>query len=514
MTAVTYRRNKVQIIGLILGPILFLATSLLDLDPDIPLVGRMAAVSVLMAVWWVTEAIPLAATSLMPVVLFPLLGIMTPAATAPLYFNSTIFLFMGGFIIALAMERWNLHKRIALLVIKTIGGSPSRLVLGFMVAAAFLSMWISNTATAVMMLPVGLSIILKMEEEFGKSSAHKFSVALMLGIAYSASIGGMATLVGTPPNLVFQRVFGLTFPEAPGIPFGSWFIMALPIAAVMLVITWLMLTKALYRPAADLKIDRRMISREYKDLGPVSPEERIVLAVFAITALLWLFRTDISLGFVDIPGWSRLLPDAVTLDDGTVAMIMALLLFFIPTRSEAASARSATLVDTTVFPRLPWGVIILFGGGFALAKGFQVSGLAGYLGGQLVDLARFSPVVMVRADLEHRDHPDDPAGSQFAGRGHRRESHAADDPGHAVGVVCVHDAGGDPAQRHRLRQRAREDLGDGQGGCGAQRHRHRPGDRRGVPVGLGGVRLRTGRAAGLGQPGARCQAAGRRRRAR
>ncbi|MCP4360658.1 MAG: DASS family sodium-coupled anion symporter [Chloroflexi bacterium] len=394
MTATVQSRSTVQLVGLVLGPILFFATLSLNLDPEVPLVTSMAAVAVLMAVWWVTEAIPLAATSMLPIVLFPLLGIMTPKATAPLYFNSTIFLFIGGFIIALAMEKWNLHKRIALLVIRTVGGGPARLVMGFMAASAFLSMWISNTATTVMMLPVGLSIILKMEEEFGKSDSHKFSVALMLGIAYAASMGGMATLVGTPPNLVFQRVFELSFPEGPGVSFGNWFIMALPLSLAMILVTWLVLTKVLYRPAAHLKVDREIVKQEYKELGKTSFEERVVLTVFIITALLWVFRKDITLGGFTIPGWSNLLGD-ISVDDGTVAMIMAMLLFFIPTRSPEARSKSSTLVDVTVFRSLPWAVIILFGGGFALAKGFQVSGLADYLGGQLAGLAVFSPLVMV-----------------------------------------------------------------------------------------------------------------------
>jgi sodium-dependent dicarboxylate transporter 2/3/5 len=395
MNAEIRSRSKVQLVGLILGLIVFFLILTLDLAPESPLVTSMAAVAGLMAVWWVTEAIPLATTSLLPIVMFPLMGIMTPAATAPLYFNSTIFLFIGGFIIALAMEKWNLHKRIALLVIRAVGGGPARLVLGFMVASALLSMWISNTATAVMMLPVGLSIILKMEEEFGQQASHKFSVALMLGIAYAASIGGMATLVGTPTNLAFQQIFEQTFTGGPGVSFGSWFIMALPIALFLLLAAWLVLTKVLYRPAAHLKVDQRIVKREYKELGPVSFEERIVLAVFLLTALLWVFRTDITLGFVDIPGWSNRLPESVSLDDGTVAIIMALLLFFIPTRSTNARTNSATIVDATVFRQLPWGVIILFGGGFTLAKGFEESGLATYLGSQLTGLAAFSPLVMV-----------------------------------------------------------------------------------------------------------------------
>ena len=168
----------------------------------------------------------------------------TGKATAPLYFNSTIFLFMGGFMIALAMERWQLHRRIALLVIKTIGGGPSRIILGFMGASAFLSMWISNTATAVMMLPIGLSIILQMGKEFSEQETRNFSVALMLGIAYAASVGGAATLVGTPPNLAMQRVFELTFPTAPGIAFGQWFIMALPLTLIMVGVIWFVGTSA------------------------------------------------------------------------------------------------------------------------------------------------------------------------------------------------------------------------------------------------------------------------------
>jgi sodium-dependent dicarboxylate transporter 2/3/5 len=355
----------------------------------------MAAVAVLMAVWWVTEAIPLAATSVVPVLLFPILGILPAGDTATQYFNTTIFLFIGGFIIALAMERWNLHKRIALMVIRTVGAGPARLVLGFMVASGFLSMWISNTATAVMMLPIGLAIILQMEHEFGKIRAHAFAVALMLGIAYACSVGGMATLVGTPPNLVLQRVFSQTFPTAPPISFGNWMIMAFPISLVMLVIIWALLTKVLFRSPADLKVDRAVIDEEYNALGPVSFEEKLVLLVFAVTALLWVFRTNLNLGFATIPGWGQLLNDPTAVDDSTVAVAMALLLFFIPTRSTAARTESPTIVDTTVFKNLPWAVILLFGGGFALAEGFQESGLAAYLGTQLQVVAGFPPILML-----------------------------------------------------------------------------------------------------------------------
>jgi sodium-dependent dicarboxylate transporter 2/3/5 len=395
MAIIVNQRSRLQLAGLLLGPILFLLVLSLDLDPDKPIITSMAAVAVLMATWWITEAIPLAATAILPMILFPLMGIMTGMAAAPLYFNSTIFLFMGGFMIALAMERWHLHRRIALRVIKTVGGGPSRIILGFMGASAFLSMWISNTATAVMMLPIGLSIILQMESEFDEKSTRNFSVALMLGIAYAASIGGATTLVGTPPNLAFQRVFELTFPTGPGVSFGLWFIMVLPLTLIMIGVIWVTLTKIFFRSPGHLKVDRTIVDQEYKALGPMSFEEKCVLVVFICTAFLWIFRKDLTLGFVSLPGWSGLLPDPKAINDGTVAIFMAMLLFFIPTRTQEAQSKSASLLDTTVFQSLPWGIILLFGGGFALAKGFQITGLAEFLGSQLQLLENFPPLLMI-----------------------------------------------------------------------------------------------------------------------
>jgi len=388
-----YKRSKAQMIGLLLGPIVFFLALLIDFVPGNPVVTRMAAVALLMSVLWITEAIPLAATAILPMVLYPLLGILEGKATAPIYFNSTIFLFIGGFMIALTMEKWDLHKRLALLTIRAIGGGPSRIILGFMVASAFLSAWMSNTATAIMMLPIGLSIILQLEEEFGEKDTHKFSVCLMLGIAYAASVGGMATLVGTPPNLVLQRTFQLTFPEATSISFGIWMIMAVPLSVCMILIIWVVLTKLVYRPPAHLKVDPEIVDKGYKALGPMTYEEKVVAVVFIITAVLWVFRKNLVLGFVTIPGWSNLLPTSNMIDDGTVAVFMASLLFFLPTRSQ--NAKTATLMDVTVFKNLPWDIVILFGGGFALAKGFQVTGLADFIGNKLQVLAGFSTVAMI-----------------------------------------------------------------------------------------------------------------------
>ena len=386
-------RSRLQLSGLVLGPLLFLLVWMMDLDPAHPEVTRMAAVAVLMAVMWVTEAIPLAATSLLPVICYPLLGIMKGKAAAGVYFNSTIFLFMGGFLIALAMERWNLHKRIALFVVKTIGGGPARIVFGFMMASAFLSMWISNTATAVMMLPIALSIVLKMEEQFGKDDAKTFALPLLLGIAYAASMGGAATLVGTPPNLVLTRTFEQLFPTAPSISFGTWMVMALPLAFVMIGVIWLLLTQVFYRTPSHVRVDQGVVEKEYKALGPISSEEKKVLIVFAMTALLWIFRKDLNLGFTVVPGWASLLPFKGMVDDGTVAITMAITLFFLPTTRK--DANTPTLLDADVFTKLPWGIILLFGGGFALAKGFQVSGLSVFIGNKLQVLEGTSTVAMI-----------------------------------------------------------------------------------------------------------------------
>ncbi|MBI9091078.1 MAG: SLC13/DASS family transporter [Desulfobacterium sp.] len=387
------KRSKLQTTGLVLGPVLFALVWMMNLDPEHPEVTRMAAVAVLMAVMWVTEAIPLAATSLFPIILYPLLGIMKGKTAAGVYFNSTIFLFMGGFLIALAMEKWNLHKRIALFTVKTIGGGPSRIIFGFMLASAFLSMWISNTATAVMMLPIGLSIILKMEEQFGEDTTKTFAIPLLLGIAYAASMGGAATLVGTPPNLVLSRTFEQLFPAAPPISFGTWMLMALPLTIVMIAIIWFLLTQVFYRTPAHVTIDPTVVEKEYKALGPISPEEKKVLMVFALTAFLWIFRKNLNLGFAVVPGWASMLPFPGLVDDGTVAIAMSMILFFLPvTRKESTSA---TILDSEVFTKLPWGIILLFGGGFALAKGFQLSGLSVFIGGKLQILEGTSPVVMI-----------------------------------------------------------------------------------------------------------------------
>ncbi|MCW8961919.1 MAG: SLC13 family permease, partial [Ignavibacteriaceae bacterium] len=320
--------------GLILGAALFFFLILIgDFNPAQPQINTMAAIAVLMAVLWITEAIPLAATSLIPLIFFPITGILSADEIAASYINSIIFLFLGGFLIAIAMEEWSLHKRIALKIISILGGSPTSIVLGFIIAGAFLSMWISNTATALMLLPIGLAIIQKLENEFGEKRIHSFAVILFLSLAYSCSIGGIATLIGTPPNLVMIKMLNILFPEAPEISFGNWMLLALPISILMLCIVAVFLTKISFKLDADVKLDRNFIKNEYKQLGKFSFEERVVSVVFFLTALLWIFRTDINFGFFVIPGWSNLLPTSEFINDGTVAITMATILFLIPSKS-------------------------------------------------------------------------------------------------------------------------------------------------------------------------------------
>ena len=387
------RKSPSQRVGIWLGPVLFAAVSLLDLQPGNPAATRMAAVAVLMATWWITEAIPLFATALLPLVLYPLLGIAKGGETAPIYFNSTIVLFLGGFLIALTMERWGLHRRIALWIIQKVGGGPARITLGFMVAAAFLSMWISNTATAIMMVPIGLAIIMELEKTFGEKATHPFSVGVMIAIGYACSVGGLVTLVGTPPNLSFVRIYQITFPDAPAISFGQWMLLGLPISIVLLSVAWLLITKVFFRTPSHITIDPQVVRSQVGALGPVRYEEKAVMTIFVATALLWVFRVPLTVGSLTIPGWSALLPHPDLLDDGTVAILMASLLFIIPNRTP--DSESPSLAGPDIIPRLPWNIVLLFGGGFALAFGFQETGLADYIGEQFSGLAGVSPVILI-----------------------------------------------------------------------------------------------------------------------
>lgn len=430
-------------IGLWLGPLVFVGMLLfVDLDPSNPLVTRMAAVILLMAIWWITEAIPLSATALLPIVLFPLLGIMRGREVSAVnridfdvtsfrgglqasdldiifpnvaaqYMDWIILLFMGGFIIAVAVEKWNLHKRIALHILRVIGGQPHRLVLGFMIATGFLSMWLSNTATAMMMMPMGMSLILLYEELNRKIAAEggtidvrapNFALNLLLGIAYAASIGGFATLIGTPPNGVLVTQLPQLFPGAPEITFAAWMAFALPMSVTYMLLAWVLLTRFVFPlPATTPFSGRDFINNEIKNLGPMSVEEKRVAYVFVSVAVLWMTRKErLFSDDVDIFGWSYYLdsflvwigtnPVGALLDDGTVSIAMALLLFIIP----ASKQTGGRLLDWDDAVKVPWGILLLFGGGLAIAKGFTTSGLSDFIAVQLqAVLGDANPLVIV-----------------------------------------------------------------------------------------------------------------------
>lgn len=382
-----------KIFSFIITPIIVLYILFnVQLDPSNPKVTHTFCVALLMAVWWITEALPLAVTSLLPVALFPLLGIMDGKTVSATYFNDVIFLFMGGFLVALAMERWNLHKRIALKILCMTGVSPALILLGFMMASFLLSMWISNTATAMMMIPIVMSIIKQLEEFMSQKSTSKFSIGLLLGIAYSASVGGIATLVGTPPNLSLVRIFHIYFPNMPEISFSSWLIFALPLALILFIIIWLFLY-LLYKPKTEdwTPIDKDTFHKHLYAMGKPKYEEKWVFVVFVLLALLWISRADLALGSVVIKGWSSLFPNSNYINDGTVAVFMALILFIIPSKQE----RGKRIMDWEVANRLPWSILLLFGGGFALATGFKESGLSLWFGQHLESLTTIHPILII-----------------------------------------------------------------------------------------------------------------------
>ncbi len=382
--------------GFWLGILIFIAVLLFPFPADFPVVQqKMLAVVLLMGVWWMSEALPLAVTALLPLVLYPVLGIMKTGGVSPNYTHHLVFLFMGGFIIAQALQEWELHRRFALFTIAILGTNPRRVILAFMLATAVLSMWISNTATAIMMLPIGMAVIRQIQgrEEDEGPVYSPFGMILMLGIAYSASIGGLATLIGTPPNVVFSGIYGKYFPDMAEITFAGWMGMVLPLSVILFVVLWFYLGRVVLKRRDLPKLQQKqMFVEKYRELGRMNGYQRTVLIIFIITAVLWLSRADIELGFVTIPGWPKLLGLEKFIQDSTIAIGMALLLFIIPVKDR--TDRKALLNWKSIL-KLPWDILLLFGGGFALAEGIQSTGLADFLGKQLQFLGNLPPLLML-----------------------------------------------------------------------------------------------------------------------
>jgi len=365
----------------------------LDLNPERPETTATLAVAIWMAIWWISEVVPLAVTALLPVALFPALGVMDGRLVSATYFNHVIFLFIGGFIVALAMQKWNLHRRIALRILMLTGTKPARILLGFMLATAFLSMWISNTATTMMMVPILISVISQLDNSTGQLNPQKnpYAIGLLLGVAYSASIGGMVTLVGTPPNLSFTRIFQIMFPDAPEISFADWMVFALPAGLILFVFAWLFLYLKFGRSSKKQPLEKNLLKKQYRELGAPSYEEKAILIVFLSLAILWITRAGFEFGSFKIPGWQDLFRNPEYLNDGTVAIALSIVLFALPSRNDPGKR----LIDWNTAKRLPWGIVLLFGGGFALASGFKESGLSSWFGEQLSFVSFMHPVFII-----------------------------------------------------------------------------------------------------------------------
>lgn len=368
-------------LGLILGPLSFFLIFFLLKPKDLSQEAlAILASSAWIAIWWVSEAMPIAVTSLLPIILFPLSGGMELPLTTAAFGHKYIFLYIGGFILAIAIERWNLHKRIALNIIRIIGTDTSSIILGFMLATAFLSMWISNTATAIMMLPIAAAVIKQRKDDphTEVNETEQFGKALMISIAYSSSIGGVATLIGTAPNLVLAGILQELY--AIEISFTQWIVIGLPVSMILLFISWIYLTRIAYRfTAPAFPGGQQAIQQQLKELGAVSKEEKLVLMVFALTALAWISRSLLL---------QKIIP---ALDDTIIAIIAAFLLFLLPSKN----SKTGKLINWEEAVKLPWGILLLFGGGLAIAQGFKTSGLAAWIGAQLGALQGIHALLIV-----------------------------------------------------------------------------------------------------------------------
>lgn len=368
-----------------------------------------AAMTALVGCWWIFVAIPIPATSLLPMLLLPVLGVVPIRAAAAPYADPYVFLLVGGMIIALGIERWGLHRRIALHTVRVIGTGRATIVLGFMVASAVLSMWIANTASTLMLLPIALAVVSALSElgdESNEKSQANFAAALMLGIAYSANVGGIGTPIGTPPNLVFKGQIARLFPDAPEISFGFWMLLFIPLIVVFVPVMWLIVTRVTCRfDSGGFHAGRAVIRAEIAKLGRLRGPETAMLVIFAVTALLWMTRS-IPVGEDANYGWAWLVESWLSADDGaphrlqagyihdtSVALTMAMLTFIIPAGRDG-SGRRQFLMNWETAQRLPWGILLLFGGGFAIAAGFQASGLSLWCGRAFAGLPITNPLVL------------------------------------------------------------------------------------------------------------------------
>lgn len=352
-------------LSLLSGPVLFLLVLLINPFGLEPIARNVLAVAALMIVWWVTEAIPMPAVSILPLVMFPLMGISSIKETAAPYANEVIFLFMGGFMIGLAIEKWNLHKRIALSIVQFTGTKGNRIILGFILATGFISMWLSNTATTMMMYPIAVSVISVVYSKHETSRYVKnFALSIMLAIAYSSNFGGIATIIGTPPNVAYASFISKKF--GVDISFIDWMIVALPISILLLISLYFVLINMFPNRIGSSSEMHDIITSELGSLGPMTTPEKRVLIIFVITALLWITRDLINQIGV------------VKLDDSMIAVFGALLMFIVP--SGSVSNAGHKILDWPDTSKMAWGILLLFGGGITLASALENAGIIGKVG--------------------------------------------------------------------------------------------------------------------------------------
>ncbi len=385
-------------VGRFAGPIAFLALLLIEIPGLAPLERRAAAVTAFTAIWWLTEAVPIGIASLLPAVLLPLCGVVDSREVSTAYMNHLILLFLGAFLLALGLERWNVHRRVALEIANRVGGKPRRLVFGFMIAAAFLSMWLNNTATTLMMLPICVAVVDAVGDgnadgepaRRGAAAESPFGIALLLGIAYAASVGGVATPVGTAPNQVFLGQVADRFPEREAISFAQWTLAFTPLVLLFVPIAAFLLTRVLLKVPKEGTAGAEVLARALRELGAWRRPERRMAMLFGVTAFLWVTQNDLLLGSFRVPGWEPFARElgAGQLSPATVALALAITGFLVP----AGTGDGRALLDWSLTRRLPWEVLLLLGGGFALALGFRNSGLDARLGETLGPLlAGLSP---------------------------------------------------------------------------------------------------------------------------
>ena len=382
--------SKSKLIGLLIGLALLALSVLLPPPPGMqPEALRALGVALLMASWWVSECIPIYATAFVPIALFPILGILDSSTTAENYGHNYVLMLLGGFFLAKSIEISGLHKRLALFIIKRLGTNRRKLILSFMIATAMLSFWIANVAVVLLMLPIAIAIIDKEEHSVHKAN---FGIAMMLAIAYAASIGGTGSLIGTPPNMVFAGVMEKMFPDAREIDFLEWMKIGVPIVIVLIPIIWFYIIKY-FKINGTFEGSKEIIEAEIISLGKISTYEKRVFMVFLFTAVGWIFRKDLDLGAFVFPGWSSILGVKEYVHDSTVAIIAALLLFIIP--SGKKDSESKTLLNWKSAASVPWGVVMIVGGGYAIADSFKQTGLADYLGNALSFISVYPPIIIL-----------------------------------------------------------------------------------------------------------------------